>query len=156
MVDERQFLDGLHVEHASPHGSGSSSRLAHLGHTKVGPYRIIEAHTILPPAFYKHGQSRKAIEKAFASRGGAQYVTVNKRGQTLLARFEKKRDFRLDLNATVSTSVEDKRIAYLARAHDYLQTAPEDEVLDTVAAVADTAPDWFRKSRAAIDTDTDS
>ncbi|CAJ97435.1 probable c-terminal part of a truncated yopp/avrrvx-related protein, partial [Ralstonia pseudosolanacearum GMI1000] len=156
MVDERRFLDALHAEHASPHGPGYASRLAHLRHTQVGPYRIVDAHTILPPAFYKHGQSRKAIEKAFAGRGGAQYATVNKQGQTLLGRFEDKRDFRLDLNATVSTSIEDKRIAYLARARDYLQTAPEDEVHDTVAAVADTAPDWFRKSRAAIDADTDS
>ncbi|QCX50017.1 YopJ family acetyltransferase [Ralstonia pseudosolanacearum] len=156
MVDERRFLDALHVEHASPHGPGSSLRLARLPHTKAGPYRIVDAHTILPPAFYKHGQSRKAIEKAFASRGGAQYATVNKQGQTLLERFEEKRDFRLDLNATVSTSIEDKRIAYLARARDYLEMAPEGEVLDTMAAVADTAPDWFRKSRAAIDADTDS
>ncbi|MDO3578264.1 YopJ family acetyltransferase [Ralstonia pseudosolanacearum] len=156
MVDERRFLDALHAEHASPHGPGYASRLAHLRHTQVGSYRIVDAHTILPPAFYKHGQSRKAIEKAFANRGGAQYATVNKQGQTLLGRFEDKRDFRLDLNATVSTSIEDKRIAYLARARDYLHTAPEDEVHDTVAAVADTAPDWFRKSRAAIDADTDS
>ena len=78
-------------------------------------------------------------------------MPVNKDGETLLERLEANRDFRLDFNSEVSTSIEDKRILYLERARDYLMHAPEHEVNELTEASAHAAPEWFKRSREAVD-----
>lgn len=158
MLEERQFFDALHAENVSAESPGENSVLSQQEQAPVGPYRIIDAHTILPTAFYKHAQSRTAVKHAFKDRPSALQEPVNKKEETLLKRLEKNSDYRLsvDFNRKVSTSMENKRIAYVVRAREYVKTAPDADLHAMTAESADTAPDWFAKSRATMDAESDA
>ena len=133
--DEREFLDAHHWDNASAPGSR----------------RIVDAHAIMPPAFYKHAQSTSAVKTAFANRPAALRQPIGKRSdETLLQRLEKNRAYRLDIKREINTSSEAKRITYLDRAREYVKEAPADEVRAMTEACAEAAPDWFHASRAAI------
>lgn len=134
MVDERAFLDAHHWDNA----------------TVPGSQRIVDAHDIMPPAFYKHAQSMSAVKSAFAGRPEALGQPIGKRSEeTLLQRLEKNRAYRLDIKREINTSSEEKRITYLERARQYVKNAPDDEVQALAEDCAAAAPDWFQASRAA-------
>jgi len=139
MVDERAFLDAHHRDNAAASGS----------------HRIVDAHDIMPPAFYKHAQSTSAVKRAFSGRPETLRQPVDKRGEeTLLQRLERNRAYRLDIKREINTSSEVKRITYLERARQYLMHAPEHEVQALAEASVAAAPDWFQTSRAAAEDES--
>ncbi len=134
MIGERGFLDAHHWDNASAPGS----------------QRIVDAHAIMPPGFFKHAQSISAVKQAFAGRPAELHQPIGKRSdESLLQRLERNRAYRMDIKREINTSSEEKRMTYLDRARQYVEDAPDHEVDTLTAACAEAAPDWFQASRAA-------
>ncbi len=134
MIGERGFLDAHHWDNASAPGS----------------QRIVDAHAIMPPGFFKHAQSISAVKQAFAGRPAELHQPIGKRSdESLLQRLERNRAYRMDIKREINTSSEEKRMTYLDRARQYVEDAPDHEVDTLTAACAEAAPDWFQSSRAA-------
>lgn len=157
MLAQRGFFEHLHMENVAAHAPGQGGILAGQACLWIGPYRMIEASTILPAVFYKHAQSNNAVAQAFSGRSSELLgEAVNKRAETLAQRLQRHSDFRLDFNREVNTSIEAKRIEYVERARAYARSAPEGEVQGMAAESASVASDWFRRSHAASETNQDS
>ena len=157
MLAQRGFFDQLHWENVAAHATGQGGLLASQACSWIGPYRMIEASTILPAVFYKHAQSNKAVAQAFGGRRNELLgEAVNKRAETLAQRLQRHRDFRLDFNREVNTSIETKRVEYVERARAYARNAPDGEVESMASEAANVASDWFRRSHAASEMNRDS
>lgn len=157
MLAQRGLFEHLHMENVAAHAPGQGGLLASRPCSWIGTYRMIEASTILPAVFFKHAQSNKAVAQAFGGRSNELLgEAVNKRAETLAQRLHRHRDFRLDFNREVNTSIEAKRVEYVERARAYARNAPDGEVQRMAAESASVASDWFRRSHAASEMDHES
>lgn len=98
-----------------------------VGHAAAGIHKLavgLEPEMLLEPAFFKHAMKRNAIDEVLDARdslGFPKDEPVNKKGDTLLGRFEKyERDTLVkkegaDLFTRYSRSYEEKRLEKLAR-----------------------------------------
>lgn len=103
--------------------------------------RVVDAHQLMPASFQKHTQAMSSL-KASGDENSLQ-KPVNKKGDTLLSRFEKHAVVRHKLvtdsdekgeprsklkQVKFNASIEDKRIDYLDRAIAYLDEAPKQDI----------------------------
>ena len=162
LAKESEFFDEIHKANASDqvqalkqiNKAEIENRLsnAQLGDnlvdvhedTRFPNFRILNAHRLVSASFQKHTQSKNSL-KAWADEDKLAQIMVNKKGETLLSRFDKhiverykrkqyeesgKIQWSERRSKSFSASIEEKRLTYLDRAIAYLDNVPQKEAFD--------------------------
>ena len=127
LAKESEFFGKIHEQNCSESGP--------LGRFKIPKVRLFDAHNLEPSSFHKHTQSILSLRE-FTNQATLAETTVNKKGDTLLSRYDKHVVERYNRNSgkdtlrplTFSASIEEKRLTYLDRAIAYLDKASEQEI----------------------------
>jgi YopJ family protease len=112
MQDHRQLFDRIHDDQLNRVDAERVTAINGPGLTK---------DLVLPPSFYKHAQSSRTIGECIKPNRKA--PVVNKKGQTLLERYEAHKRYIGDAagesHVVHSISLEEKRLVFLRRAIQY-------------------------------------
>ena len=136
LADIPDFMHLLHRAHVQQDAMALAKC---AGANKVHTTDNIDVYdfpSTVPPILLKHTQSRSSLTRASVEQLSQ---AINKQGQTLQQRQQHKLVRRTEIRAvktaramthsiTFSASIEDKRIVYVERARQYMQTAPASEV----------------------------